>query len=81
MANDDDEQQEPKPPFGKWLLAQRDRGDWWTGSLTQPAQTARSRRPATQRRYAHTCAGNKLTVTRSPRLTMPRAIGWRSRRC
>jgi hypothetical protein len=31
MADYDDDQQEPKPPFGKWLLAQRDRGDWVDG--------------------------------------------------
>jgi len=31
MADYDGDQQEPKPPFGKWLLAQRDRGDWVDG--------------------------------------------------
>lgn len=31
MADYDDEQQEPKPAFGQWLLAQRDRGDWVDG--------------------------------------------------
>lgn len=31
MTNHDDDQQEPKPAFGKWLLLQRYRGDWVDG--------------------------------------------------
>ena len=31
MADYDDDQQDPKPAFGKWLLTQRDRGDWVDG--------------------------------------------------
>lgn len=31
MTDHDDDQQEPKPAFGTWLLSQRDRGDWVDG--------------------------------------------------
>ncbi len=31
MTDHDDDQQEMKPTFGKWLLSQRDRSDWVDG--------------------------------------------------
>ena len=31
MTDYDDEDTEPKMPFGKWMLTQRDRGDWIDG--------------------------------------------------
>ncbi|WP_380786836.1 hypothetical protein [Sphingomonas sp. R86521] len=31
MTHHDDDQDEPKIAFGRWLLAQRDRGDWVDG--------------------------------------------------
>lgn len=31
MTSYDDSEPEPKPAFGKWLLGQRDRGDWVDG--------------------------------------------------
>jgi hypothetical protein len=31
MSEHDDDRQELKPAFGKWLLIQRDRGDWVDG--------------------------------------------------
>ncbi|MBJ6122937.1 hypothetical protein [Sphingomonas mollis] len=31
MTDYDDNQPAEKPPFGKWLLTQRDRGDWVDG--------------------------------------------------
>ena len=40
MTNDDD-QQDAKPAFGKWLLAQRGRGDWVDG-IADAARTDRT---------------------------------------
>ena len=31
MTDQHDDEQEPKMPFGKWIMTQRDRGDWVDG--------------------------------------------------
>ena len=41
MTNPDDRHQSKSEPFGRWLLAQRDRGEW-VGGLADAARTDRT---------------------------------------